>query len=99
MSGTTGPRAPLTVIVPTLDEEQNLPDALDSVSFADELVVVDSGSTDRTTEIAERQGARVVRFDYPGHGPKKKNWALENLEFRNEWLLLLDADERVTPEL
>lgn len=92
-------RVPLTVVLPVLNEEENLGAALASVAFADEVVVVDSGSTDRTVEIAEAYGARVVRFDYPGHGPKKKNWALENVDFRNEWLLLLDADERLTPEL
>lgn len=90
---------PLTVLLPVLNEEKNLPDALASVAWADQVIVVDSGSTDRTAEIARGAGAEVVRFDYPGYGPKKKNWALESLDLRNEWLLLLDADERVTPEL
>jgi glycosyltransferase involved in cell wall biosynthesis len=87
------------VIVPVLEEELNLADALASVSWADEIVVVDSGSTDATVEIARAAGARVVRFAYPGYGPKKKNWALETLELRNAWVLFLDADERVTDEL
>jgi glycosyltransferase involved in cell wall biosynthesis len=93
------PSVPVTVILPVLDEEANIGAALDSASFADEVVVIDSGSTDRTVDVAEERGARVVRFDYPGFGMKKKNWALTNVEVRNEWLLLLDADERVTPEL
>jgi len=90
---------PLTVIVAALDEELNLADALASVAWADEIVVVDSGSADATVEIAQRAGASVVPFAYPGYGPKKKNWALETLDLRNEWVFLLDADERVTDEL
>lgn len=72
---------------------------LKSVAFADDIWVVDSGSTDRTAEIAVSFGARVVEFDYHGGFPKKKNWALGNLPFKHEWILLIDADERVTPEL
>jgi glycosyltransferase involved in cell wall biosynthesis len=90
---------PVTVVLPVLNEEVNLPGALASVAWADQVVVVDSGSTDRTVELARDVGAEVARFDYPGHGPKKKNWALEHLQFRNDWVLLLDADERVTPQL
>lgn len=92
-------KLPISVIVPVLNEEANLPDCLASVRFADEVFVVDSGSTDRTGEIAESLGAKVVQFRFQPGGPRKKNWALENLPFRNEWVLLLDADERVTPEL
>ena len=91
--------APVTVILPVLNEETNLPEALRSVAFADEIVVVDSGSTDRTVELAEAAGARVVHFDYAPGGSKKKGWALEHLEPRNPWVLLLDADERITPTL
>ncbi|HVS84910.1 MAG TPA: glycosyltransferase family 2 protein [Gaiellaceae bacterium] len=93
------PSTPLSVLIPTLNEQENLPAALASVAFADDVVVVDSGSTDRTAELAEAAGARVVTFAYPGHGPKKKNWALENVEFRHPWVLLLDADERVSADL
>jgi len=90
---------PISVIVPVLNEEQNIAACLESVRFADEMFVVDSGSTDRTAAIAESLGAKVVQFRFVPGGPRKKNWALENLPFRNEWVLLLDADERVTPEL
>lgn len=90
---------PISVIVPVLNEEQNIAACLASVRFADEVFVVDSGSTDRTAAIAESMGAKVVQFRFVPGGPRKKNWALENLPFRNEWVLLLDADERVTPEL
>jgi glycosyltransferase involved in cell wall biosynthesis len=72
---------------------------LESVAFADEVWVVDSASSDRTAEIALEYGARLAQFEYTGGFPKKKNWALANLPFRNEWILLIDADERVTPEL
>jgi glycosyltransferase involved in cell wall biosynthesis len=89
----------LSVVLPVKDEERNLPAALASVDWADQVVVVDSHSTDRTEEIARAAGAEVVQFDYPGQGPKKKRWALANLDLRNEWLLLLDGDERITPEL
>lgn len=90
---------PVSVIVPVKNEESNMAACLASVSFADEIWVVDSQSTDRTAEIAREFGAHVVMFEYGGGFPKKKNWALETLPFRNEWILLIDADERVTPEL
>lgn len=92
-------RIPLSVIVPVKNEELNLSACLASVSFADEIWVVDSGSTDGTGAIARQAGAEVVQFAYAGGFPRKKNWALANLPFKNEWILLIDADERVTPEL
>ena len=92
-------KAPLTVLLPVLNEELNLPAALESVAFADEVVVIDSASTDRTAEIAASAGARVVQFDFQRAGRKKKAWALEELDVRNPWVLLLDADERLTAEL
>ena len=92
-------RIPLSVIIPVKNEELNLPACLASVSFADEIWVVDSGSTDGTGAIARQAGAEVVQFAYAGGFPRKKNWALANLPFKNEWILLIDADERVTPEL
>lgn len=97
---TTQPdKLPVSVIVPIKNEERNVAACLQSVAWADEVWVVDSHSTDRTCEIAEQFGARIAQFDYAGGFPKKKNWALENLPLKNEWVLLIDADERVTPEL
>src|SRR5947207_3877256 len=90
---------PLSVLIPTRNEAANIEECLRSVAFADEVVVVDSRSTDGTAELATRQGARVVEFDWNHRYPKKKNWALENLRFRHEWLLIVDADERVTAAL
>lgn len=95
-----GPRTvPITVVLPVLEEEQNLGAALLSVEWASEVVVVDSGSTDETIRIADQAGARVVQFEYPGTGPKKKAWTLSECKFENDWVFFLDADERVTPAL
>ncbi len=90
---------PVSVVVPVLNESRNLPAALASVSWAGQVIVVDSHSTDGTAELARRLGAEVVPFQFTGHGPRKKNWALATLPFRYEWVLLLDADERVPPPL
>lgn len=92
-------KLPVTVVVPVLNEEVNLPACLESVAWADEIFVVDSGSKDRTCEIAEQYGAKPVQFQYVPGGPRKKNWSLDTLPMRNEWVLLIDADERITDEL
>ena len=88
-------KAPLSVLIPTKNEERNLEECIASVAWADEIIVYDSHSTDDTIAIAEKAGAKIVKrvFDtFAVH----KNWALDNVEFRNPWVLLLDADERVT---
>ncbi len=92
-------RLPVSVIIPVKNEARNIAACLESVAWAGEVWVVDSHSTDATVEMAVERSARVAQFDYQGGFPKKKNWALANLPFRHEWVLLLDADERVTPEL
>ena len=91
-------RVPVSIIVPIKNEAGNLPRCLASVKWADEIFVVDSQSTDGSIAIAESAGARVVQFEFNGTWPKKKNWALENLPFRNEWIFILDADEVLPPE-
>ena len=89
--------APLSAILITRNEEANLADCLASVAFAAERIVVDNCSSDRTREIAEAHGARVVTTpDWPGFGPQK-NRALELAT--QPWVLSIDADERVTPAL
>lgn len=89
--------ARLSVILITRDEEAAIGEALDGVRWADEIVVVDSGSVDRTVEIARSRGASVtVRQDWPGFGPQK-NRALDLAA--GDWVLSIDADERVGPEL
>jgi glycosyltransferase involved in cell wall biosynthesis len=90
---------PVSVVVPVKNEADNLRRCLPALSWADEVYVVDSQSTDRTSEVAGDHGAAVVQFHFSGTYPKKKNWALENLPFRNEWVLIVDADEVVVPEL
>ncbi|MCU0565415.1 MAG: glycosyltransferase family 2 protein [Oculatellaceae cyanobacterium Prado106] len=92
-------KLPISVLIPAKNEQENLPACLASVARADEVFVVDSQSGDRSIEISESHGAQVVQFHFNGRWPKKKNWALENLPFRNEWVLIVDCDERITPEL
>jgi glycosyltransferase involved in cell wall biosynthesis len=89
---------PVSIIVPIKNEVANLSRCLDSVKWADEIFVIDSQSTDGSIEIAQSHGARVVQFEFNGTWPKKKNWALENLPFRNNWIFILDADEVLPPE-
>jgi glycosyltransferase involved in cell wall biosynthesis len=88
---------PVSIIVPTKNEESNLERCLKAVAWASEILVVDSQSDDRTIQIAGQCGAKVVQFHYSGVWPKKKNWALENIPFQNDWVLLLDADEVLMP--
>ncbi len=92
-------KLPISVLIPVKDEIDNIEDCLASVAFADDVVVIDSCSTDGTAERAAELGARVVNFEWNGQFPKKKNWALENVEWKHPWLLIIDADERITPEL
>jgi glycosyltransferase involved in cell wall biosynthesis len=99
MSERSDARTPLSVLIPVRNEAANLRDCLASVSFANEIVVVDSGSTDSTQAIAEAAGARVMQFVWNGKFPRKKNWALQNIPWQHEWVLIVDADERITPEL
>jgi len=91
-------KVPVSIVVPIKNEAGNLARCLDCVKWADEIFVVDSHSTDGSIAIAEERGARVDQFDFNGTWPKKKNWALENLPFRNEWVFILDADEVLPPE-
>ncbi len=92
-------KIPVSVLIPAKNEEENLPACLESLARADEIFMVDSNSSDRSVEIAEARGANVVQFQFNGRWPKKKNWSLDNLPFRNPWVLIVDCDERITPEL
>ena len=92
-------KAPISVIVPVKNEAENLRRCLPALDWADEVFVVDSQSSDETIAIAEAHGATVVQFRFNGRYPKKKNWSLDNLPFRNEWVLIVDADEVVIPAL
>jgi glycosyltransferase involved in cell wall biosynthesis len=88
----------IAVVVCVQDEELNLQTCLNSVTFADAVFVVDGGSTDATTQIAEEFGAKVVLHTWPGYAAQK-NWALDSLPIKTRWVLFMDADERVPPDL
>lgn len=89
---------PVSVLVLTLNEEINLPRCLDSLRWCDDVVVLDSGSTDRTIEIARDFGARIVERPFDNWA-SHQNWALQSIAFRHPWVYYSDADEVVTPEL
>ena len=91
-------KVPVSILVPIRNEAANLARCLESVAWADEIFVVDSHSTDGSQQIAGARGATVVQFHFNGAWPKKKNWALENLPFRHEWVFILDADEVLPAE-
>ena len=93
---TSPPREPLSVVLIAHNAAHQLEECLASAAFADEIVLVDSGSTDATREVAARHGARIVSRDWLGYG-RQKQFAVE--QARHEWVLCLDADERVSPEL
>jgi glycosyltransferase involved in cell wall biosynthesis len=90
---------PVSIIIPTLNEERNIAACIASVrGWADQVFVLDSLSNDRTVAIAESLGAHVYRRRFDDFS-RHKNWALDNLPLHNDWILFLDADERVTDEL
>jgi glycosyltransferase involved in cell wall biosynthesis len=89
---------PLSVLVLTYDEEVNLPGCLASVSFSDDVVVYDSYSSDGTVALARAAGARVFQRRFDDYAAQR-NAALTEVDYRHPWILMLDADERVTPEV
>jgi glycosyltransferase involved in cell wall biosynthesis len=90
----------LTVIIPTKNEETDIERCIRSVEgWVKRIVIVDSGSTDRTVEIAERLGVEIVRHEpFVDYG-RQFNWAIDNLRIKTTWVFRLDADEVITPEL
>ena len=88
----------VSVMIMTLNEEQNLPGALESLKWCDDVVVFDSYSIDRTTEIAQQYGARVVQRKFDSFGPHQ-TWGLKEIEYKHRWVFMLDADERMTDPL
>lgn len=87
---------PISVIIPVKNEEKMLPLCLERLGRFDEVLVIDSNSTDRTKQIAQDAGAIVIDFDWNGEFPKKRNWVLMNTELKNDWVLFIDADELVS---
>lgn len=86
----------ISAIIPTFNEEDNIADAIKSVDWADEILVVDSFSTDHTIKYAKMNNARVIQREYE-HSASQKNWAIPQAS--HNWIFLLDADERCTEEL
>lgn len=89
-------KIPLSLVIITLNEEDHIERCIRSAPFVDDVIVVDSFSTDRTVEIAEKCGARVIQQKWPGYGPQK---AFATSQAKNPWILSLDADEALSPDL
>jgi glycosyltransferase involved in cell wall biosynthesis len=88
----------ISILIPTFNEEQNIPFALKSCAFADQVFVLDSGSNDATKSIVESAGASFVYHPWEGYA-RQKNWGLDNLPLESDWIFILDADEMITPQL
>lgn len=88
----------VTVVIPVRNEEINIQKCLDSLINFEEIIVIDSSSTDKTVEIAEDFGATVIQFNWNGAYPKKRNWFLLNHNINTKWVLFLDADECMTAD-
>jgi glycosyltransferase involved in cell wall biosynthesis len=91
-------KVPVSVLIPTLNEERNLAEALTSSAFADQTVVLDSFSSDGTESIAREYGAEFFQHRFVNYSDQK-NWAIDHVPWRHRWIFILDADERFTPEL
>ena len=89
---------PVSVMIFTLNEATHLPSCLDAARWCDDVIIVDSFSTDATESIARSRGARFFQHAFTGFG-SQRNWALANTAPKHDWILILDADERITPEL
>ena len=88
----------ISVLIPTLNEEKNLPFALESCQFAEKIFVLDCGSTDRTRIVAGEYNAEFMYHEWEGYA-RQKNWGLDNLPIRTDWVFILDADESFTAPL
>jgi len=90
---------PISIIILTYNEEKNIRECLESIQgFSAQIFIVDSGSTDQTLTIAQEYQVKVFHHPFENYG-KQRNWALDNLPLKTEWLLQMDADHRLTPEL
>ncbi len=99
VTATATGKLPVSVIIAARNEAKNLSRCLQALKDADEVYVIDSQSSDDTVEIARSHGAQIVQFHYQGGWPKKRQWALNTLPIKHDWVLMLDADEALTSEL
>lgn len=90
---------PVSVLITTFNEEDNLGRCLENLQEFNEVIIIDSNSDDKTKEVAKEFGVSVVNFTWNGKYPKKRQWCLDNLNLKNDFVFFLDADERVTSEL
>jgi glycosyltransferase involved in cell wall biosynthesis len=90
---------PVSVIIVTKNEERHIARCLAALDRFDEVIVVNSPSTDKTEEIAESFNVKVIDFEWNGQYPKKRQWCLDNIPLKNNWVFFVDADEVVTPKL
>ena len=89
---------PISVMIPTLNEAEHIAEAVANALKVGDVFVLDSGSSDGTIELAREAGATVVEHAWEGYA-RQKNWGLNNLPFRGDWVFILDADERIKPDL
>jgi glycosyltransferase involved in cell wall biosynthesis len=92
-------KIPASILIQTKNEEASIEKCLAALNDFDEIIVVDSNSTDRTAELAAARGATVIDFTWNGKYPQKKQWQLEHVQTRHPWILFLDADEFPSREL
>jgi glycosyltransferase involved in cell wall biosynthesis len=92
-------RIPITVLILTKNEEKAIRECIESVKAFAQIIVIDSGSTDRTCLIAEGLRVEIEKFDWNGRYPKKKQWAMSLKSIKHDWVLFLDADERPSAKL
>ncbi|MCH6257391.1 glycosyltransferase family 2 protein [Puniceicoccaceae bacterium K14] len=92
-------KLPITVVIAAKNEEANMPKCLASLKPAEKVILADSGSSDRTAEIADSFGAEVVQFNYAGGYPKKRQWILNTISIETSWVFMVDADEEIPREL
>tara|TARA_B100000242_G_scaffold293308_1_gene271018 strand:- start:4943 stop:5785 length:843 start_codon:yes stop_codon:yes gene_type:complete len=88
----------LTIAIPTFNEEIHLASCIEAIGkgFAKEVFIIDSNSTDKTKQIADELDVKVINFTWDGKYPKKRNWFIQNHYLKTEWILFLDADEKIT---
>ncbi|NCO04474.1 MAG: glycosyltransferase family 2 protein [Alphaproteobacteria bacterium] len=90
---------PVSVLITVYNEAENLPRCLRALQNFDEIIIIDSNSTDNTAAIAKEYGAHVICYQWDGQYPKKRQWCLDHLEIKYDFVFWVDADEVVTPDL